>query len=175
MKTSVKWFPIMGGRAIPYALLLPHEKQAMKNHDGQDLDRLAARGGLEASEACAVLEDRPWRPMTREAAHDRLWELVFSAAQEAIMEREAAERALGKAWLKGAASLAEAIERKTRALEQQNLAWTEPHAELLAAARALVHWDWTSLLVDADDNSADVVKQVNALDRAVEKFKAVVL
>lgn len=164
MRTSVKWFPIMGGRAIPYALLLPHEKQAMKNHDGQDLDRLAARGGLEASEACAVLEDRPWRPMTREAAQDRLWELVFSAAQEAIVEREAAERALGKAWLKGATSLADAIERKTRVLEQS-------HAELLAAARELVHWDWTSLLVAADDNSADVVKQVNALDRAVEKFK----
>lgn len=162
----MKWFPIMGGRAIPFALLLPHEKQAMKNHDGQDLNRLAARGGLEASEACAVLEDRPWRPMTREAAHDRLWELVFSAAQEAITEREAAEQALGRAWMKGAASLADAIERKTRSLEQ-------PHAELLAAARALVHWDWTSLLVDADDNSADVVEQVNALDRAVEKFKAV--
>lgn len=162
MRTSVKWFPIMGGRAIPYALLLPHEKQAMKNHDGQDLDRLAARGGLEASEACAVLEDRPWRPMTREAAEDRLWELVFSAAQEAIMEREAAERALGKAWLKGAASLADAIERKTRALEQ-------PHHELLEAARALTRWDWTHMLTD-DRNADDVVEQVNRLDAIVETF-----
>lgn len=159
----MKWFPIMGGRAIPWALLLPHEKQALKNHDGQHLERLAARGGLEASEACAVLEDRPWRPMTREAAENQLRELVFSAAQEAIMEREAAERALGKAWLKGATSLADAIERKTRSLEETN-------AELLAAARALIHWDWTSLLVD-DPNADDVVQQVNRLDAIVEKFR----
>lgn len=161
----MKWFPIMGRRAIPWALILPHEKQAIANH-AQDLNELARRGGLEAAEAVAVLEDRAWRPMARHIADERLDELIFSAAQEAIFEREEAEKAVGKAWLKGAASLADAIERKTRALE-------EPHLELLAAARDLVRWDWTYLLADADDNSADVVKQVNALDRAVEKFKAV--
>jgi hypothetical protein len=45
---------------IPMAVLAPHEKQALQNH-GQTLEKLASRGGLSASEALAVLEDRPWR------------------------------------------------------------------------------------------------------------------
>jgi len=61
-------FPIQGtaekGRAprgsIPWSLIAPHEKQALKNHDGQSLEKLASRGGLSWREALAVLEDRPF-------------------------------------------------------------------------------------------------------------------
>lgn len=45
---------------IPWGLIAPHEKQALKNH-GQTLKRLAERGGLSFCEALAVLEDRQWR------------------------------------------------------------------------------------------------------------------
>jgi len=54
--------PIMGGTLlseIPFAMLVPHEAQAKRNHY-QSLDRLAQRGGLSACEALAILEDRPW-------------------------------------------------------------------------------------------------------------------
>lgn len=54
--------PIMGATIvseIPFAMLVPHEQQAMKNH-GQTLERLAQRGGLGVSEAIDILEGRRW-------------------------------------------------------------------------------------------------------------------
>ena len=55
---SEKKFPILGtNESIDWNLIAPHEKQAMENHGGQTLDRLAARGGLSWSEAYAVLTD----------------------------------------------------------------------------------------------------------------------
>lgn len=42
---------------IPFAMIAPHNQQAVRNHS-QDLLRLAERGGLSPEEACAVLEDR---------------------------------------------------------------------------------------------------------------------
>lgn len=56
----MKEFPIMtnkGHEYIPYNVIKPHEEQALKNHCGQTLDRLAARGGLSWAEAYAVLTD----------------------------------------------------------------------------------------------------------------------
>ena len=56
----MKEFPIMtkkGKEYIPYDIIKPHEEQALKNHCGQTLDRLAARGGLSWAEAYAVLTD----------------------------------------------------------------------------------------------------------------------
>lgn len=53
-------FPILGTRPveyIPWAVIEPHEQQAMKNHGGQSLQRLAERGGLDWVETLAVLED----------------------------------------------------------------------------------------------------------------------
>jgi len=146
----VKWFRIMGSRAIPWALILPHEKQAIRNH-GQDLSRLADRGGLDAAEAVAVLEDREFRPMARETAENRLNELVFSAAQEAIYERAAAEAALGKAWLSGAASLAQGIERKTKSLESDFAALREA---LSACAKALEATEVATFPYDDKGNHA---------------------
>jgi hypothetical protein len=54
--------PIMGGTIcseVPFAMLVPHEAQALKNH-GQSLERLAQRGGLGHSEAIDILEGRKW-------------------------------------------------------------------------------------------------------------------
>lgn len=54
--------PIMGATLlseIPFAMLVPHERQALSNH-GQTLERLAQRGGLGVSEAIDILEGRRW-------------------------------------------------------------------------------------------------------------------
>lgn len=63
-------FPILTSRiygatlkSIPWNLIKPFEAQAKKNHGGQSLARLAERGGLSASEALAILEDREWHMM----------------------------------------------------------------------------------------------------------------
>lgn len=61
--------------SISWALIAPHERQALRNHS-QSLKRLAERGGLSACEAVAVLEDREWHKMTRKAAIARLNELI---------------------------------------------------------------------------------------------------
>lgn len=55
-------FPIMGDpiiKAIPWASIEPHAKQADRNH-GQTLKRLAERGGLGIEEAYHILRDEPW-------------------------------------------------------------------------------------------------------------------
>jgi hypothetical protein len=46
-------------KAVPLLMLLPHENQALRNHN-QSLKRLGERGGLEPSFMLAVLEDRSW-------------------------------------------------------------------------------------------------------------------
>lgn len=49
-------------KSIPWAMIAPHEAQALANHY-QTLKRLAERGGLSSSEAVAVLEGRQWKPI----------------------------------------------------------------------------------------------------------------
>jgi hypothetical protein len=44
--------------AIPWSLIEPHAKRAKRNHR-LSLEDIALRGGLDASEAMAVIEDRP--------------------------------------------------------------------------------------------------------------------
>ncbi len=54
--------PIMGATLlseIPWAMIAPHEERAQQNHR-QSLERLAQRGGLGASEAIDILENRRW-------------------------------------------------------------------------------------------------------------------
>ncbi|CAB3850444.1 hypothetical protein LMG26846_01965 [Achromobacter insuavis] len=54
--------PIMGAillSEIPFAMIQPHEAQALRNH-GQTLERLAQRGGLAASEAVAIMKGLCW-------------------------------------------------------------------------------------------------------------------
>lgn len=63
-----EFMPIMGCKElkqIPMAALLPHEKQAIKNH-GQSLERLAQRGGINVSEAVAIIEGVCWKDTLRE-------------------------------------------------------------------------------------------------------------
>lgn len=59
-------------KSIPWSLIAAHEKQALENHCGQSLKRLAERCGLSAMEAVAVLEDKTF--------HDR-WGWSQSAQQ----------------------------------------------------------------------------------------------
>jgi len=66
--------------SIPWSVIAPHEKQALKNHGGQSLKRLAERGGLSPCKAVAVLEDRAWLRMPHEAAVARLLELTGGEA-----------------------------------------------------------------------------------------------
>lgn len=66
------------GVCVPLALVMPHEKQADRNH-GQTLHRLAERGGLSACELAAVLEDREWRAMPEHEG----WAAIFRAAAQA--------------------------------------------------------------------------------------------
>lgn len=54
-------YPIIGTyprEYIPWDVLAPHEAQAMKNHGGQTLERLAQRGGLSWRETLAVIKDK---------------------------------------------------------------------------------------------------------------------
>lgn len=54
--------PIMGSTLlseVPFAMLVPHEAMALRNHD-QSLNRLAERGGLAVSEVIAILEGKGW-------------------------------------------------------------------------------------------------------------------
>lgn len=46
-------------RAIPWAIITPHDRQAQANHS-QTLKRLAERGGLSVVEAVVVLLDLPF-------------------------------------------------------------------------------------------------------------------
>jgi hypothetical protein len=60
--------------ALPWPMMEAHAPQALENHD-QSIAVLASRCGLSACEALAVLEDRPWRAMSRADAHSRLKDL----------------------------------------------------------------------------------------------------
>lgn len=87
----LKRFPVLpsqGGRAeremrermncptsVPWAMLAPHEAQALSNHD-QTLRRLAERGGLSPMEMICILEDRRWEPWEPAWAITKLKELV---------------------------------------------------------------------------------------------------
>lgn len=62
-------------KSIPYEMIEPHEAQAKRNHD-QTLQRLAARGGLSPSEACAVLLDRRFQMMPEQEAIDQLKQMI---------------------------------------------------------------------------------------------------
>lgn len=70
---------------IPWDMIAPHENQALRNHDGQSLEGLARRGGLDYSEALAVLRDERFRSIPDEQAAKELAELVsvYAAQRDA--------------------------------------------------------------------------------------------
>ncbi len=47
-------------RSVPWSMLAPHEPQALKNHCGQSLEKLASRGGLSPLEIYAVMNGLSW-------------------------------------------------------------------------------------------------------------------
>lgn len=71
------------GFTIPWGLLTTHNDRAKENHGGQDLERLAQRGGLGMMEAIAIIEDRPLvgMSMSQEAALNKLNALVAEYEQ----------------------------------------------------------------------------------------------
>lgn len=79
-KSSLRQFPIMedwsgkkeGVFSIPWIMIEDHDNQAKLNHCGQNLEALARRGGLDVTEALAVLDDRRWKEMNVEAARREL-------------------------------------------------------------------------------------------------------
>lgn len=62
--------------SIPWDLIGPHNRQSLENHAGQDLEKIASRGGFSPDEAVAVIEDRKWTLMGQQEAILRLAELV---------------------------------------------------------------------------------------------------
>ena len=73
MRTKEPAFPILGDpylKAIPWAMIEPHEEQAQRNHS-QSLNRLADRGGLGCSEAYAVMTNNRWKRIDEDWC--RLW------------------------------------------------------------------------------------------------------
>ena len=60
---------------IPYYIITPHEKQALKNH-GQTLERLAERGGLGYDEALAILEDRDYLYIEQKIVKEKVFNIV---------------------------------------------------------------------------------------------------
>jgi hypothetical protein len=85
--SSTVSFPIQGfwsrkqwknvpATTIPWAMIAPHEPQALWNHCGQSLERLAQRGGLAPCEAIAVLEDRKWHMMNEDESAAKLAEMA---------------------------------------------------------------------------------------------------
>lgn len=69
-------FPILGTtESIPWVMIFSHDNQAMINH-GQTLLQLKKRGGLDWTEALAVLEDRDYKRMDMQTAKIKVLELV---------------------------------------------------------------------------------------------------
>ncbi len=71
---------------IPWGLIAPHEKQAVKNHS-QTLERLAQRGGLGWVEALAVLQGHDQFDMrvTEIEANAELGRLLVEAGASAAL------------------------------------------------------------------------------------------
>jgi len=58
---------------IPFSIL--NEEWAQKNH-GQSLNKLASRGGLDTSEALAIIQCRSWYRMGEQESLDELLSLI---------------------------------------------------------------------------------------------------
>lgn len=75
----MRTFPVLHGellRAVPWAMLAPHEGQALANHH-QTLEELTQRGGLGTSEMLAVMAGKRLRDFTcRADDEERLVQVV---------------------------------------------------------------------------------------------------
>lgn len=68
---------------VPYEVVKEHESQAMKNHGGQTVDRLAQRGGLAWDELYCTLTDSPLSFRD----HARSYEWYKQECDKIIVER----------------------------------------------------------------------------------------
>lgn len=64
-------------KSVPWSLVVPHEKQALRNHGGQSLEKLAHRGGLSPRELCLVLMGRPLFPDFNEVSGEEAVEYIL--------------------------------------------------------------------------------------------------
>lgn len=60
-------------KSVPWALMAPHDAQALVNH-GRTIEQLAARGGTTPEEALAIIEGRAFMRMPFREARERLQE-----------------------------------------------------------------------------------------------------
>ena len=77
---SEPMFPILNDpiiKALPWALLKPHEKQAMRNHS-QSLNELARRGGLGIQEAYLIIKDMDYRIGMKFSKHLVRYHLILA-------------------------------------------------------------------------------------------------
>jgi len=107
-------FPIMEGgvrrakddlTSIPWAMIAPHDATAQQNHGGQNLIRLAHRGGLCPLEAVAVLEDAHYRKRWPDSFHDR------ASIEKATLEARAILKQMVANWTPPNADLRHAADK----------------------------------------------------------------
>ncbi len=91
-----EFFPILRRPdfRLPWALIAPHEAQALNNH-GQTLEKLAHRGGLSFEEAAAVMEDRSWSTIKWAAGHEPPTDPAQVYLERLIAQRTAPQRPTG--------------------------------------------------------------------------------
>lgn len=91
-----EFFPILQRPdfQLPWALIAPHEAQALNNH-GQTLEKLAYRGGLSFEEAAAVMEDRRWSRIKWGDGQDRPGDPAQVYLERLIAQRTAPQRPTG--------------------------------------------------------------------------------
>jgi hypothetical protein len=83
-------FPILHGPSIPWAIIAACEHQAQINH-GQTIERLADRGGLDPSEAVAVLTGKRWsRDLVTPNVINQLLAIVHERTEPDLRTRLAA-------------------------------------------------------------------------------------
>lgn len=83
---SDRQFPIVHDeivKSIPWAVLEPHEAQAIKNHKCP-LEKLAAMGGLSPEEVLAIVEGRAWERMGFSEARQKLLDYVAGATGKPV-------------------------------------------------------------------------------------------
>lgn len=79
--TDDRQFPIVFDeviKSVPWALLEPHEAQAIKNHK-YPLETLANMGGLSPEEAVAIIEGRAWERAPFSQSRQKLLDYVSGA------------------------------------------------------------------------------------------------
>ena len=73
---------------IPLEIFIPHEKQALKNHD-QTIEVLSQRGGINSSEALAILGDKEFKSIDNNIAVHELKNLIITHLETRLKQSQA--------------------------------------------------------------------------------------